>query len=289
MNAKEIQQRREALQLATVALSATDLPALRLLSVGSRRQEVPVVREFDGSEGRAFVALHVFAGSCEARFNDGETDSSVTVSADQLYFMHDANLVSVQTTQVPFEFYWFEFITEQNHALPLNHVMNQPLLRNESRDFALIKSQLLKRSPWAGRRATARFAGLLTDWLANCEATDQLPPTEDLVEQAIQRMNRIDGSSPNMADLAAEAKQHMSTFNRNFKRSTGLTSKQYQTRVRNQLALELLLRGESVKDVADKLGYFDSFHFSHAFSSNYGFPPSHVHEVVDKTLVLARV
>lgn len=206
--------------------------------------------------------------------------------AGQLYLMDDRNLATIESLITPLSFYWYEFISENTQILPLHTVFKQPLLRHEARDVGFIKSHLLKRTPWACRQATARFVGLLTQWLADIEAANQLPATDDMIERAIQRMNRVDGSSPNMADLAVEAGQHISSFNRIFKRRTGLTPKQFQTRVRNQLALELLLRGDAVGEVARKLGYFDSFHFSHAFSSNYRFPPSRVHDVVEEAMMV---
>lgn len=281
LNAKELSQRREALGLSTVALSSSDLPAVRLLSITDRQYQEPVEKNYSGVEGRAFVAVHVSEGECEFHFKKGHPEK---VAAGQLFLMNDAYLATMRSLRTPLCFYWYEFIIEKNQVLPMHKVFHLPLLRSEARDVAFIKTQLLKLTPWACRRATARFLTVLTEWLAELEATDQLPPTEDLIERAIQRMNRVDGSSPNMSDLAAEAGQHISSFNRIFKRRTGITPKQFQSRVRNQLALELLLRGDAVGEVARKLGYFDSFHFSHAFSSNYRFPPSRVHEVVEQAL-----
>lgn len=283
LNTELLAQYRRAMHLPTTALSASDMPAVRLLSVTDRRNAKPIEKNFTGAEGHAFVAVHVWAGHCEFRFNNGHP---VRVASGHLFLMDDSYLKSMISLQTPLHFYWYEFIVEKNQIFPMHAVLKQPLLRHETRDVAFIKKHLLKRTPWACRCATARFVRLMTDWLAELEATDQLPPTEDLVERAIQRMNQVDGSSPNMAELAAEAGQHISSFNRIFKRRTGITPKQFQMRVRNQLALELLLRGDSVGDVADKLGYFNNFHFSHAFSSNYRFPPSRVLEVVEQALAV---
>lgn len=62
-----------------------------------------------------------------------------------------------------------------------------------------------------------------------------------------------------------------------FLRYTGETPKEYVLDARLELALSLLKQeGNSVGQVADRLNFFDLFHFSKAFKQKFGYAPSAV-------------
>ena len=163
------------------------------------------------------------------------------------------------TVRTPARYRWYEFLADDTRILPMRRVLQAPVSRREDDDYLYMRRMLLQRHAWKARQATSRFSQQLCSWLEDVH--DACDPFEAIV----MRMGEIDGTNPNIADLAVEYNLTMPQLRRCFKRRTGLTPKQYQTRIRGQLAIELLLRGDSVQEAADKLGYFDTFHFTQAF------------------------
>jgi transcriptional regulator GlxA family with amidase domain len=60
-----------------------------------------------------------------------------------------------------------------------------------------------------------------------------------------------------------------------FRQHTGLSPHQYQLQLRLNRAKSLLRgTGDSVKEIADQIGFDCPFHFSHLFKSKTGLSPS---------------
>jgi AraC-like DNA-binding protein len=108
---------------------------------------------------------------------------------------------------------------------------------------------------------------------------------ENSITYMAQHLNR----PLNVTELAAEAGVTTSYFFYAFKRRTGCTPKDYFTRLRMQLACQLLENNRlNVKEVAGQLGYDDPLYFSRVFKSVNGIAPTNYRvvrwEMVDKTI-----
>ena len=81
----------------------------------------------------------------------------------------------------------------------------------------------------------------------------------------------VGGSLPALARTLGVA---YSSFRREFARRTGLSPQQYLMRMRLQRAQRLLGgTDQTIKQVADRLGFSSAFHLSAAFSAHFGLPP----------------
>ncbi len=77
-----------------------------------------------------------------------------------------------------------------------------------------------------------------------------------------------------VSDIARRFALDRTTLFRLFKREHGVSLKRYMTAVRMEHAVSFLKEGHSVAETAFLVGYRDEFHFSAAFRSFCGFPPS---------------
>ena len=83
------------------------------------------------------------------------------------------------------------------------------------------------------------------------------------------------GAKMNIAQLAVIGNVSPSHFHHLFKTCLGVTPMKYFNQLRaHQAAVWLLSTSMQIKEIAHWLGYKDQFHFTRAFKSVYGLPPS---------------
>lgn len=116
--------------------------------------------------------------------------------------------------------------------------------------------------------------------LAQLHATTRRRTVADPMSGVIARAERTLAerieSPPPMETLARELGVAYSHFRREFKARTGLPPKQYLLRLRLEKARRLLGNTpDSVKTIADRLGFNSPFHLSAAFKKEFGIAPAH--------------
>jgi len=95
-----------------------------------------------------------------------------------------------------------------------------------------------------------------------------------LIAKAIELINESFNQQLRVESIASELGMSVSGFHHHFKAITAMSPLQYQKRLRLQEARRLLLdRGLNTTDVAFRVGYSDSSHFSREYKSLFGLPP----------------
>jgi len=98
---------------------------------------------------------------------------------------------------------------------------------------------------------------------------------EQAVRKAQQQLSGAPGTPFKLRDFLREFSLSEAHFRKNFKRSTGLTVKEYQQSIRLAHAQNLLLHSrQTIKEIAAALGFSSPFHFSSFFSRHKGVPPT---------------
>ena len=130
--------------------------------------------------------------------------------------------------------------------------------------------------PRAGEICSVLFELLLlktADAMARGHHDDEGPAREnflrckDLIDARAERFATLE-------DIAAEARLDVSSVCRLFRRFQGISPYQYLLRRKMNLAAELLVEhGTLVKEVAQRVGFADPYHFSRAFKSVHGVSP----------------
>ncbi len=99
------------------------------------------------------------------------------------------------------------------------------------------------------------------------------PKSDTVAEQTKRYLDGLIDFSFDMNRLQKELAYSREHVTRSFAATYHTTPKQYVHLRRMNAALEGLLRGDSVKQVADRVGYASSYSFSKAFKKHFGLSP----------------
>jgi len=96
------------------------------------------------------------------------------------------------------------------------------------------------------------------------------------VHRVVQILSREFDRGYTLDELAYQAGVSPTTLQRQFKRAMGCTVKQFQLRIRIQQARMWLIEDRELRlrDIAERLGVLDEFHFSKTFKQQVGQSPS---------------
>ena len=121
----------------------------------------------------------------------------------------------------------------------------------------------------------AQALGLLALIAISRDERQRQSPIAAAVAQARRVMEEAEGRELSMPRLARSLGVAYTHFRREFRRSTGMPPGQYLLRVRMQRVQRLLgSTDETLKEVAERLGFSSAFHLSSAFKARYGVSPS---------------
>jgi transcriptional regulator GlxA family with amidase domain len=81
-------------------------------------------------------------------------------------------------------------------------------------------------------------------------------------------------SPPDLETLAGRCNMSVSTFQRRWNESMGITPARYALGLKRQEACRLLIEtSDSISEVANACGFDDEFYFSRCFRRQFGSPP----------------
>lgn len=104
-----------------------------------------------------------------------------------------------------------------------------------------------------------------------------LPPhvsASSLISKAMDAIQTSWQSPPDLESLASRCNMSVSTFQRRWNESMGITPARYALGLRMQEACRLLIEtGDSISEVASACGFDDEFYFSRCFRRQFGTPP----------------
>ena len=96
------------------------------------------------------------------------------------------------------------------------------------------------------------------------------------VEQAKRTMEEWGSKAVSMPALARSLGVAYSYFRKEFRARTGISPRQFLLRIRMQRARRMLgATDDSLKQIADRLGFSSAYHLSSAFKAEFGMAPSH--------------
>lgn len=128
----------------------------------------------------------------------------------------------------------------------------------------------------APMRALGRLLHVLTDMVAaDAESTLQTG-RDDWLEKSLQLLgHQTPEGWPSPQVVAPQVGLSYENFRKRFAELTGESPGHYQKRRRLEWACAAIYHGDSsLKEIADRLGFCDVFHFSKAFKQEIGYTPS---------------
>ncbi|WP_299797054.1 AraC family transcriptional regulator [uncultured Shewanella sp.] len=101
------------------------------------------------------------------------------------------------------------------------------------------------------------------------------PLTQNEMKEVMTMFHDDPGQTFQLQSLASSVGLSKFQFLRKFKQSIGMTPHAYLKRVRLEYAKKALAKGESVADIAHRVGFFDQSHLNKAFKRAYLVTPAH--------------
>jgi len=100
-----------------------------------------------------------------------------------------------------------------------------------------------------------------------------LTQTNCLAQKTREILDRFEGKMPDMETISRQLGYTREHITRNFLSVYHTTPKKYYNQRRMDMALEKLLSGAKVKNVAEELGFSTPYAFSKAFKTHFGLSP----------------
>lgn len=138
--------------------------------------------------------------------------------------------------------------------------------------FDQLLSLAFENNYWAKRRAVVLLEQIL---LALAQARTQEQTEQTWIAQVLARFKGIRGTPRQYRAIAADLGVSVATLRRRFRNAMGASPHQWLLRERIYQAQNLLTNtDEPLKQIADRLGYCDVYHFNRHFRKLAGLPPA---------------
>jgi len=200
----------------------------------------------------------------------------IALEENTLIVVEQHKLKQYYCTEERWNFWWFEFNIHGTLPFPLLHLLEIPSHYHDKDDLNQCQL-LLTRTDFIQRAlASSIFGTMLYRWIAAWNGEHRRKPHQEAIEAVIAEMHkRLAGFT--LGEMSKMAFLSERRFRQVFLELTGKSPKIYYDQVRLQMGEALLQQGIcNVGEAADQLGFSSPFHFSHAFSRHFGYPPSKV-------------
>ena len=222
----------------------------------------------------SWVAVYTVQGCGKILLKDGE---QITLTGNCIIFLKPMDIQSYHCEGLVWEQYWMEFTPTSIMDIPIRQqsvIYNGEVYNHELEEV----SQLITSTDaMKNNLAVAFLTKIIYQWICLIYAEGKKDPQRIQIEKLIAILHTSLQRRWSVADMAATLACSEAWLRRLFLRYTGKTPKEYVLDARLELALSLLKQdGNTVGQVADRLNFFDSFHFSKAFKQKFGYAPSAV-------------
>lgn len=222
----------------------------------------------------AWVAVYTAQGCGKIRLKDGE---QITLNGNCIIFLKPTDIQSYHCDGLLWEQYWMEFTPTSVMDIPVRQQSVIYQGEDYNNELEYVSQLITSPEPIKNNLAVAFLTKIIYQWICLIDAEGKKDPQRLQIEKLIATLHASLQQRWSVADMAATLPCSEAWLRRLFLRYTGKTPKEYVLDARLELALSLLKQeGNTVGQVADRLNFFDSFHFSKAFKQKFGYAPSAV-------------
>lgn len=195
--------------------------------------------------------------------------------SDSLLLLHRSNTQSLCLKGEGWQLLCFEFLCGNTGHLPFDTVLPCEKRHNEETLCQECASLLVSGDTGARSAASAILAMLLHLWLQCIQIGGHNMMHWERVERMKAYMLEHLNENLSVASLARIADLSERRFRDVFHQQTGMSPKQYLNNLRIVYSEKYLLEMPySIKEIAQRLGYTNQFHFNRAFREVHGMSPS---------------
>lgn len=243
----------------------------------------PSDHSFDWRNGRALGAFQVvFVAQGRGEFESRATGVTEVVAGSALVLLPDVWHRYRPDPTTGWTEKWIEFGGELPRRLLTAKVLAAEhavlaVARPAEIEARLDQLHAALRSEADGAEAelAAGVMGVLALLQEKPVALSEAKPVAVAVLKAKRLLEAEGGAVPRLPELARSLGVAYSSFRREFRGRTGLSPQQYLLRVRLQRVQRLLgSTDQTLKEIAERLGFSSPYHLSTAFSQHFGLAPS---------------
>ena len=171
----------------------------------------------------------------------------------------------------------FQLRDESGQAMTLpmplkNHIGIQPDIISL---YGALNNAWLCRNPGYKLKSRAIFMLIMSRYYELLLYEDHPAVMDVRVAAAIRFITDHYSEDLNISDLAELSRLNPNYFGILFKKSTGMSFRQFLTAIRLNHAENMLKIGEnSIAEIAERCGFSDAYYFSRVYKRNRGIPPS---------------
>ncbi|KGT94376.1 AraC family transcriptional regulator [Erwinia typographi] len=220
----------------------------------------------------SWVAIYTLQGSGKILLRGGD---EITLSGNCAIFLKPVDILSYHCEGLVWEQYWMEFIPNCVMEIPLRQ---KAVIHNgEGFNHELLEVSKLLDNENSNKKnlAVAFLTKMIYQWICLISENGIKPEKLIKIERLLSLLHADLQTHWRVAEMAAWMQCSEQYLRRLFLKYTGKSPKEYYLDARLELAQSLLQQEEySVSLVAERLHFFDSFHFSKAFKQKFGYAPS---------------
>jgi len=222
---------------------------------------------------RGYVALRSLEGEGILHIKGR---SPLRLRGEGLVFFLNAEIERYFCSAETWNFWWFEFEYESELDFPLDTALELSLDASERQAFKTCLGMLREDNLFSTPLASLALSQLYRLWVKrDREGREPYSPYREGVFRAIERMQSHLREPFRVGEAASLLGLGERRFQQIFKAIAGETPKRYFEALRGEAAEDFLSRSSfSVADIAERLGYSSSYHFSKAFSKYRGLSPT---------------
>lgn len=227
--------------------------------IGIIEQGIRIITHLEGSnqvsENEAFVLNPGQVHSCSSISQSGHSYKILSVSSETMQSI--ASQISEKPEKRPF----FTKVHYKNDALSNDIIRLFDVIEDPESDIQ-VESNLYSFLTYL----IMSFSESPPLIYATGEQNDSIKRVCDYINKNFSK----NLSLKKMADVACLSPFH---FQREFKKSIGITPHEYLSDFRIRESKKMLLNSADIADIAIKIGFFDQSHFSRIFRKTVGVPP----------------
>jgi len=222
--------------------------------------------------GTGNIALFTTQGSGRVYLSDGLV---IEPSEGTLVLTSFRDVRRYHTRGSRWSFWWFEFSSGGSLNAPMNQILTvgNPLESNNA--LEQLYRELRSERTDQRRLASSTFSMVLHRWIADWHGEYTIAQKALAIYAAIDRIHQDIYRPWRVSELARESGMSLRSFGEAFAKATGMSPKLFLTRLRLEMASELLRLGVlNVSEAAHQFGFSSPYHFSNAYLSHFGHRPS---------------
>lgn len=225
----------------------------------------------ENTPNNIYIALRTFEGEGKMKLDKEE----IILLPGTLAIFELNKIKNYYCTNEKWNFYWFEFSTDNIIEYPTNQLIHINPFDKELEECSQCIELLDSKKSGMARLASSVFSMLLCKWMIQIERYNNNNRYYVIIKNSIEHIRKNLHKRISISELAHSAGFCERRYREIFKQITGQQPKRYIETLKINAAEQFLAATPlTILEISIKLGYSSQFHFCKAFRHINNIPPS---------------